>query len=171
MSTILPDPEALRHAEVRQEFDVNDVCREKASSALAVNVIRRTVKPVFEELGKSDGAVNLPLLAAEEAIKNVLHADESHPRIVEVVRTKGGVALRTYNRQGENGGDLDDWMGGNKDEYMKPEKAEDNGLGMRIITEVADDVSVIPRGEMVECWYFFDEDEEGQSFPRIVHDS
>lgn len=162
MATVVAELESLRLGElVEQKFDVNAVCERKEIPALAVFAIRSAIKPAIEQLGGDEKKQAGRYWAAEEAIKNVLHADETYPREVAVLRC-GGIAIRTWNRMGENGADLEKWM--------DKEKAQDNGIGMQVIQEFADDIAVVPDGEMVECWFFFDGDKEDQRFPRIYHD-
>jgi len=172
MATVLPDMDALEKADtIECKFDVAEVCREKGSAALAAHVMRKAIEPMFEGLSEDSDVCSLQVVAAGEAIKNVLHAGEDSPSgEVRAIRHQGGVAIRICNRVGDNGASLEEWLGEDKDEWMRSKKAKDNGYGMGIITEVADDVSIMPDGENVECWYFFDGDGEEQWFPRIVHD-
>lgn len=162
MATVVTEFETLLPGVfIEQQIDVNAVRERTGSSELAVRAIRKAISPVFDKLGGDEKIKAGRIWAAEEAVKNVLHADETCPRDVDVMR-RGGIAIRTWNRMGENGADLDEWM--------DKENAQDNGLGMQIIQEFADDIEVIPDGDMVECWFFFDGDGEDQRFPRIHHD-
>jgi anti-sigma regulatory factor (Ser/Thr protein kinase) len=162
MATVVSESETLLPSVfVEQQIDVNAVHERVGSLELAVRAIRKAISPVFEKLGGDEQKKAGRIWAAEEAVKNILHADETYPRDVAVMRC-GGLAIRTFNRIGENGADLEKWM--------DPENSQDNGLGMRIIQEFADGIDVIPDGDMVECWFFFDGDREDQRFPRIHHD-
>lgn len=161
MATVLREQESVgsEEPEVLHFFDVNVMCKKAETPALAVYIIRKAIQPVIEELGGDKKTQASRYWAAEEVIKNVLHADESYPREVTVLRDCGRLAISTWNRMGENGAQLAQWE----------ENPKDNGIGLQVIREFADDFSITPDGDMVEFCCYFNSDEEGQHFPRIHH--
>ena len=172
MATVLPDMDALEKAyTTRCRFDIEEVCREKGSKALAAHVMRKAIEPMFAGLSEDSGVCNLQAVAAGEVIKNAFHTEEE-PLCgeVEVIRHQGGVAIRTCNRVGRNGGSPEEWLGDDRNEWMQLKTAKENGHGMAIVKKVADDVSIVFDGKNAEVWAFFDADGEGRRFPRIVHD-